>query len=47
MYSTLFQEGEKAEAVKYLRIAATYDPAVNAYVKECEDAMEVTNQSTG
>nr|CAD1820153.1 unnamed protein product [Ananas comosus var. bracteatus] len=42
--STLFQEGEKAEAVKYLRIAATYDPAVNAYVKECEDAMEVTNQ---
>ncbi|KAG0489160.1 hypothetical protein HPP92_007971 [Vanilla planifolia] len=35
--STLFQEGEKAEAAKYLRIAAAYDPSVNAYVKECEE----------
>lgn len=30
-------EGEKSEAVKYLRIAATYDPAVSAYIKECEE----------
>lgn len=35
--STLFQMGEKSEAAKYLRIAATYDPAVNSYVKECEE----------
>lgn len=35
--STLFQEGEKSEAAKYLRIAAAYDPAVNRYVKECEE----------
>ncbi|XXG68942.1 hypothetical protein AAC387_Pa06g1924 [Persea americana] len=34
--STLFNEGQKAEAVKYLRIAAEYDPAVNKYIKECE-----------
>lgn len=35
--STLMGEGEKSEAVKYLRIAATYDPAVSAYIKECEE----------
>ncbi|KAH0466764.1 hypothetical protein IEQ34_004002 [Dendrobium chrysotoxum] len=35
--STLFQLGEKSEAAKYLRIAATYDPGVNAYLKECEE----------
>ncbi|XP_038976018.1 ALBINO3-like protein 2, chloroplastic isoform X2 [Phoenix dactylifera] len=36
--STLFQEGEKSEASKYLRVAAAYDPAVDRYVKECEEA---------
>ncbi|WOL11349.1 hypothetical protein Cni_G20111 [Canna indica] len=35
--STLFEEGQKSEAAKYLRIAATYDPGVLAYVKECEE----------
>lgn len=35
--STLFGEGEKSEAAKYLRIAAAYDPGVNAYLKECEE----------
>ncbi|KAL0924672.1 hypothetical protein M5K25_005521 [Dendrobium thyrsiflorum] len=35
--STLFQLGEKSEAAKYLRIAATYDPGVNDYLKECEE----------
>ncbi|KAK8958197.1 hypothetical protein KSP40_PGU012192 [Platanthera guangdongensis] len=35
--STLFQMGDKSEAAKYLRIAATYDPAVNSYIKECEE----------
>ena len=35
--STLFQEGEKSEAAKYLRIAAAYDPGANRYLKECED----------
>ncbi|XP_058102794.1 ALBINO3-like protein 2, chloroplastic isoform X2 [Magnolia sinica] len=34
--STLFNEGRKAEAAKYLRRAAAYDPAVNKYVEECE-----------
>ncbi|XP_020584186.1 ALBINO3-like protein 3, mitochondrial [Phalaenopsis equestris] len=34
--STLFQLGEKSEAAKYLKIAATYDPGVEAYLKECE-----------
>ncbi|KAJ0974617.1 hypothetical protein J5N97_016582 [Dioscorea zingiberensis] len=38
--STLFQQGEKIEAAKYLRVAAAYDPAVNAYVKECEEEGE-------
>ncbi|XP_020254937.1 ALBINO3-like protein 3, mitochondrial isoform X2 [Asparagus officinalis] len=35
--STLFGDGEKLEAAKYLKIAATYDPGVNAYLKECEE----------
>ncbi|KAK8934586.1 hypothetical protein KSP39_PZI014473 [Platanthera zijinensis] len=35
--STLFQMGEKSEEAKYLRITATYDPAVNSYIKECEE----------
>lgn len=35
--STLFNEGDKSEAVKYLKIAAEYNPDFNAYVKECED----------
>ncbi|XP_072981115.1 ALBINO3-like protein 2, chloroplastic isoform X2 [Typha angustifolia] len=38
--STLFQQGEKSEAVKYLRIAATYDPGVNAYIRECEEELK-------
>ncbi|KAM0950321.1 putative membrane insertase YidC/ALB3/OXA1/COX18, tetratricopeptide-like helical domain superfamily [Dioscorea sansibarensis] len=38
--STLFQQGEKIEAAKYLRTAAAYDPAVFAYVKECEEEGE-------
>ncbi|XP_039115196.1 ALBINO3-like protein 2, chloroplastic [Dioscorea cayenensis subsp. rotundata] len=38
--STLFQQGEKIEAAKYLRRAAAYDPAVFAYVKECEEIGE-------
>ncbi|URE39851.1 hypothetical protein MUK42_06135 [Musa troglodytarum] len=36
--STLFEEGNKSEAAKYLRIAATYDPGVAVYLKECEEA---------
>lgn len=36
--STLFEEGKKSEAAKYLRIAATYDPGVTVYLKECEEA---------
>ncbi|XP_009415959.2 ALBINO3-like protein 2, chloroplastic [Musa acuminata AAA Group] len=36
--STLFEEGKKSEAAKYLRIAATYDPGVSVYLKECEEA---------
>lgn len=35
--SILFGDGEKSEAAKYLRIAAAYDPGVNAYLKECEE----------
>ncbi|XP_077228300.1 ALBINO3-like protein 3, mitochondrial isoform X11 [Tasmannia lanceolata] len=34
--STLFNDGQKTEALKYLRIAAAYDPAVNKYIEECE-----------
>ncbi|XP_068661264.1 ALBINO3-like protein 2, chloroplastic isoform X1 [Aristolochia californica] len=36
--STLFNEGQKAEALKYLRIAAAFDPTVNKYIEECERA---------
>ncbi|MQL84383.1 hypothetical protein Taro_016885, partial [Colocasia esculenta] len=35
--STLFNEGQKSEAAKYLRMAAVYDPAVNVYMKQCEE----------
>ena len=37
VHSALFGDGEKLEAAKYLRIAAAYDPGVNAYLKECEE----------
>ena len=37
IHSALFGDGEKSEAAKYLRIAAAYDPGVNAYLKECEE----------
>ncbi|KAG9447318.1 hypothetical protein H6P81_013446 [Aristolochia fimbriata] len=36
--STLFNEGQKAEALKYLHIAAAFDPNVNKYIEECERA---------
>ncbi|CAA7404877.1 unnamed protein product [Spirodela intermedia] len=35
--STLYNDGEKSEAARYLRMAAAYDPAVNAYLKQCEE----------
>ncbi|MQM09149.1 hypothetical protein Taro_042014 [Colocasia esculenta] len=35
--STLFNEGQKSEAARYLRMAAAYDPSVNVYVKQCEE----------
>ncbi|KAL5538697.1 hypothetical protein UlMin_044465, partial [Ulmus minor] len=38
--SVLYREGRKGEAVKYLRLAAAYDPAYNEYVEQCENDEE-------
>jgi hypothetical protein len=38
--SYLFQEGKASEAIVHLRTAATYDPGVDRFVKECEKAIE-------
>ncbi|XP_078433080.1 ALBINO3-like protein 2, chloroplastic isoform X2 [Wolffia australiana] len=35
--STLYNEGDKVEAAKYLRMAVSYDPGVQAYLKQCEE----------
>ncbi|CAK9156326.1 unnamed protein product [Ilex paraguariensis] len=35
--SALYKEGRKAEAAKYLRLAAAYNPAYNVYLEQCED----------
>ncbi|XP_037466953.1 ALBINO3-like protein 2, chloroplastic [Triticum dicoccoides] len=38
--SILSNEGRKSEAAKYLRAATAYDPGVERFLKECEEAME-------
>ncbi|KAK1293866.1 hypothetical protein QJS10_CPA16g00776 [Acorus calamus] len=38
---TLSEEGHNSEAVKHLRRAATYDPGVDRFVKECEALIEM------
>lgn len=35
--SALFNEGRKAEASKYLRLAAAYSPAFKEYLEQCEN----------
>ncbi|GMH10362.1 hypothetical protein Nepgr_012203 [Nepenthes gracilis] len=34
--SALYNEGQKAEAIKYLRMAVAYDPKYTAYLEQCE-----------
>lgn len=38
--SILLNEGRKSEAAKYLQVAIAYDPGVERFLKECEEAME-------
>lgn len=35
--SALYNEGRKAEAANYLRMAAAYNPAYNEYLEQCEN----------
>ncbi|GLT55387.1 hypothetical protein SLA2020_285150 [Shorea laevis] len=35
--SALYNDGRKAEAAKYLRMAAAYNPAYNEYLEQCEN----------
>ncbi|KAH7543432.1 ALBINO3-like protein 2, chloroplastic [Ziziphus jujuba] len=35
--SVLYNEGRRAEAAKYLRLAAAYNPAFNEYLEQCEN----------
>ncbi|KAB1203696.1 ALBINO3-like protein 2, chloroplastic [Morella rubra] len=35
--SALYNEGQKTEASKYLRMAAAYNPAYNEYLEQCEN----------
>ncbi|KAF5733543.1 putative cytochrome oxidase biogenesis protein [Tripterygium wilfordii] len=35
--SALYREGRKAEAAKYLRLAAAYDPKYNEFLEQCEN----------
>ncbi|KAK1272314.1 hypothetical protein QJS04_geneDACA021018 [Acorus gramineus] len=49
---TLSEEGHNSEAVKHLRRAATYDPGVDRFVKECEalikmDECKAEDKTTG
>ncbi|KAK9106034.1 hypothetical protein Scep_022878 [Stephania cephalantha] len=38
--STLFNEGQKEEAAKHLRLAAAYDPKYNEYLQQCLEDTE-------
>ncbi|KAK9091567.1 hypothetical protein Sjap_024744 [Stephania japonica] len=38
--STLFNEGQKGEAAKHLRLAAAYDPKYNEYLQQCLEDTE-------
>lgn len=37
VFSALYNEGCKDEAVKYLRLAAAFDPAYNELLEQCKN----------